>query len=68
MCWALQCSGVLAQDGEAGEADHEDGGDDLNPGLLAIATSWSGSPPEGPTRFSFEAVDWAGTKAWGEGA
>ncbi len=23
--------------------------------------------PEGPTRFTFEAVDWALTKAWGEG-
>ncbi|MBI1886467.1 MAG: alkaline phosphatase family protein [Chloroflexi bacterium] len=25
------------------------------------------SPPDGPTRFAFEAVDWARTKAWGEG-
>lgn len=25
------------------------------------------SPPQGPTRFSFGDVDWARTKAWGEG-
>ncbi|MEE9285404.1 MAG: alkaline phosphatase family protein [Dehalococcoidia bacterium] len=43
------------------------GGIRINEWLIQQGYLHLKSAPEGPTRFSLEAVDWARTKAWGEG-